>query len=96
MNFLSKLKNLNKRKKIIIFIFFVFIIFSFLWWMLTNYVFYYVCVEYLIPIVAQFTGIQNSYIEWVVFSLPLYFNIFVAIIFAIIFGYVFFKKKYYN
>jgi len=90
----SILKKLSKRQKILIVIFSFFAIFSFLWWLFTLYIFKYFCVTYLIPILTTYTGIPNSTIEWFIFSLPLYFNIFSVSLIISLITFIYFKKKF--
>ena len=89
----NKLKNLSKRKKILIVVFSIVAIFSFLWWILTHYIFNYFCITYVIPIVTKYTGIPNSTIEWFIFYLPLYFNIFTITIVVLLFTFIYLKKR---
>ena len=89
----SILKKLSKRQKILIVIFSFFAIFSFLWWLFTLYIFKYFCVTYLIPILTKYTGIPNYTIEWFIFSLPLYFNIFSITLLILLITFIYFKKK---
>jgi len=90
----SILKKLSKRQKILIVIFSFFAIFSFLWWLFTLYIFKYFCVTYLIPILTTYTGIPNSTIEWFIFSLPFYFNIFSLSLIISLITFIYLKKKF--
>ena len=89
----NKLKNLSKRQKILIVVFSIVAIFSFLWWIFTLYIFKYFCITYLIPFLTQYTGIPNYTIEWFIFSLPLYFNIFTITLVVLLFIYIYLKKN---
>ena len=90
----SILKKLSKRQKILIVIFSFFAIFSFFWWLFTLYIFKYFCITYLIPILTTYTGIPNSTIEWFIFSLPLYFNIFSLSLIISLITFIYLKKKF--
>ena len=90
---ISIFNKLSGTKKILLFIFFIFALFSLLWWFLMNYIFYYASVTYGIPLIPEFTGIPGYTIEWIMFSLPLYFNIFIGIIVIIVISLLYKKKK---
>ena len=85
-------KNLSTAKKILLIVVFIFGLFSIFWWILSNYIFYYLSVTYGIPVISEFTGISAQTVEWLIFSLPLYFNIFIATIIITIAGLFYIKK----
>ena len=90
---ISIFNKLSTAKKMLLLIFFIFALFSLLWWFLMNYIFYYASVTYGIPVISEFTGISSYTIEWLMFSLPLYFNIFIGIIVIIVISLLYKKKK---
>ena len=85
-------KNLSTAKKILLIAVFIFGLFSIFWWILSNYIFYYLSVTYGIPVISEFTGISAQTVEWLMFSLPLYFNIFIATIIIAVAGLLYIKK----
>ena len=82
-------RNLSTTKKTLLIVLFLF---GISWWILTNYIFYYLSVTYGIPVISEFTGISAQTVEWLIFSLPLYFNIFIATIIITVAGLLYIKK----
>ena len=83
-------RNLTTTKKTLLILLFLF---GTSWWVLTNYIFYYLSVTYGIPVISEFTGISHNLIEWFMFSFPFYFNAFIISIAIIVFIFIFYKKK---
>ena len=88
-NIIATFRNLSATKKTLLIVLFLF---GTSWWVLTNYIFYYLSVTYGIPVVSEFTGVSHNLIEWVMFSFPFYFNAFIILIAIIVIIFIFYKR----
>ena len=87
---IATFRNLGTTKKMVLILLFLF---GISWYVLTNYIFYYLSTTYGMPVVSEFTGISHNLIEWFMFSLPFYFNFFIVLIVIMVIIFIFYKKK---